>query len=81
MEAETVVPIGDKDQRMISRRRQTTRQKINVVLHYQNIFEEKDYSSCGNKRVQVRTKLLIVGFEQPLESRALFVAEFENCCN
>ena len=41
MEAETVVPIGDEDQRMTSRRRQTKRQKINEVLCYQNIFEEK----------------------------------------
>ena len=41
MEAETVVPIGDEDQRMTSRRRQTKRQKINEVLYYQNMFEEK----------------------------------------
>ena len=41
MEAETVLPIGDEDQRMTSRRRQTARQMINEVLHYQNMFEEK----------------------------------------
>ena len=40
MEAETVLPIGDEDQRMTSRRRQTKRQKINEVIHYQNMFEE-----------------------------------------
>ena len=41
MEAETVVPIGGEDQRITYRRRQTTIQKINEVLHYQNMFEEK----------------------------------------
>lgn len=80
MEVETVVPIGDEDQRMTSRRRQTPRQKINEVLHYQNIcLKKKDYSSCGNKRVQVQIKVLIVGFGQLLEYQALFVAEFRNC--
>ena len=41
MEAETVVPIGDEDQRTTYKRRQSARQMINEVIHYQNMFEEK----------------------------------------